>query len=419
MNMMYTRLTSINWRQEAIKISLQNDEMIELIKNTKATRELAPTKTNRADFDELHYGLQKHGDYYELYMFKDGKYYVYSNNSMDSNKNNKDTIGRADRIFEKKFVELNGITLRRAFGFVDKDVKRCIPKQFYYINERYINKYIKASSIDASSQYASGCLGALPDKHTAVYYNKHVDPTPEYPFAFYSSGHIAIYGELDTHDWLYHPLRDHLFRFGTGKYDLLQIPKEEEETYLCKASQYTMDSTWQYFYNAKQSCAKDSEEYNNAKLVMNKTIGQWHNKDKEEKRIMHYEDHGSYQLAHIVAVAIARGNQKILNKLNEIDPIIPLFSCVHICVDGIIYLGDKVFGQEIPEFGKFSQEYINADFLMKGQNVYCVMKNGECVKFKHGSYDLLYGQPIDENKTDFSFTDLDNLSTKTRVKEII
>ena len=59
---MYRRITSINWKKEAIKISLQNDEMVELIKNTRATRELARTKTKRAEFDELHYGLDKHGD---------------------------------------------------------------------------------------------------------------------------------------------------------------------------------------------------------------------------------------------------------------------------------------------------------------------------------------------------------------------
>ena len=103
MNSMYRRITSINWRKEAIKISLQNDEMVELIKNTRATRKLATTKTKRAEFDELHYGLDKHGDYCELYLFKDGKYYIYSNNMMDSNKNIGDSIKRADRIFEDKF----------------------------------------------------------------------------------------------------------------------------------------------------------------------------------------------------------------------------------------------------------------------------------------------------------------------------
>lgn len=113
---MYRRITSINWRKEATKIKLQNEEMIELIKNTRATRELARTKTKRADFDELHYGLDKHGDYCELYMYKDGKYYIYSNNMMDSNKNIDDNLKRADRIFEDKFREFNNITLRRAFG---------------------------------------------------------------------------------------------------------------------------------------------------------------------------------------------------------------------------------------------------------------------------------------------------------------
>lgn len=418
MNIMYKRITSISWKKEATKITLQNDEMVELIKNTKATRKLATTKTKRAEFDELHYGLEKHGDYYELYMFKDGKYYIFSNNSMDISKNEKSEIGRADRLFEKKFIELNGTTLRRAFGFVDKTLKRCIPKQFYFVNERYLNKIVKASSIDASSQYPSGCLGLLPDMHKAIRVKGRVKPNKEFPFAFYASGHIAIYNELDTHNWISHPLRNYLFRLNGEKYGLRQLKDEEDETILMQASDYTMDSTWDYFYNNKKQCTKDTEEYKIAKLIMNKTIGCWHSKDKDEKRIMSYEDHGSYQLAHIVAVAIARGNQKILNKLEEIDNIIPLFSILHICVDGIIYLGDKIYGQDKDEFGKFSQEFVNADFLMKGQNLYCARKDNHCIKFKHSGFDLLDGKFIDEDQ-DFEFSDLDKLSCNVRVGDIV
>ena len=417
MNIMFTRLSSINWNTEAIRKGLKNDEMVALYKNVLATRDLAQTKTNRADYDdELHYNIEVVGDYCRLYMKKDGKYYVFYNNMCDDNKNTDKKVGYADKIFQKKFKELNGVGLQAAFGYVDKDVKRCIPKQFSFCNPRYKDKLVRASSIDASSQYPSGCLGTLPDKHTAVYFDHYVEPNEEYPFAFYSSGHVAIYNELDTHEWLDSPFRNELFRFGNDKYDLHILPKEQEETYLCKASPYTMDSTWQYFYNIKEA-ATNEEEYEQAKLVMNKAIGCWHKKDIDKKVAFTYDDKGSFQLAHIVAVAIARGNQKILNKIKEISPSFPLYSIIHICVDGIIYAGDKIFGQEQSELGKFKQEFSNATFLMRGTNIYCA-RTTHCVKFRHAGYDLLDNKEIDETR-DFEFKDLYNLGCKERMSDLL
>lgn len=243
-NSMYKKIHYINWKKEAIKISLQNDEMLELVKNTRATRKRASTKTKRAEFDELHYGLDQHGDYSELYMFKDGQYYIYSNNMMDSKKNNKDKIEKIDREFDFKFREFTGTTLRKAFGFVDRTLKRCIPKQFYYVNPSYIDKVLIASSIDASSQYPSGCLGRLPDMHKAILVQGRVEPNEEYPFAFYASGHCAEYGVFDTHNWMGHKLAPYLFRMGKDDpYPLRRLLPEEEQTILMKASDYTMDDT--------------------------------------------------------------------------------------------------------------------------------------------------------------------------------
>ena len=181
-----------------------------------------------------------------------------------------------------------------------------------------------------------------------------------------------------------------------------------------KASDYTMDSTWNYFYNIKNSCGKDTEEYKTAKLIMNKTIGCWHRKDKSKKRTMSYDDHGNYQLAHIVAIAIARGNQKILNMIEKIGE----FFVIHVCVDGIIYLGDRKFGIDGSELGVFSQEFINADFEMAGINVYCAKSNDKCIKFKHGGFDLLDGKEINEDQN-FDFSDLYKLSAKEHVGDLL
>ena len=413
-NSMYQKINYINWKTEGCIKVLQNDEMLELVKNTRATRKRASTKTKRAEFDELHYGLDIKGDYMSLYMYENGKYMIYKNNLVDANKNKENKLRKIDYLFDYKFREFNGISLRKAYGFVDKTLKRCIPKQFYYINPKYIDKVFIASSIDASSQYPSGCLGRLPDMHNAILVKGRAKPTEEYPFAFYASGHCAEYGVFDTHDWMGHKLAPYLFRFGKDDpYPLRRLLDEQEETILMKASAYTMDETWRYFYNNKQNMPKGSEDYDLAKLIMNKTIGCWHRKDKDKKSIMTYDDHGSYQLAHIVAIAIARGNQKILNMIERIG----VSYVAHVCVDGIIYLGNTPYGQLEPQLGVFSQEFTGAVFKMKGINVYCARDGEKCVKFKHGGYDLLNGEEIDENR-DFTFQDLDNLSSKERVIDI-
>ena len=70
------------------------------------------------------------------------------------------------------------------------------------------------------------------------------------------------------------------------------------------------------------------------------------------------------------------------------------------------------------ELGLFSQEFLGAKLVMKDINVYCARKNNHCVKFRHGGFELLDGEPIDETK-DFEFADLNKLSCKIRIGDVI
>ena len=415
-NMIFHKIQYINWKYEAKKIILTAEEMKIKLAETFGSRIKANTKTKRSEYTESTYGLETHGDYVELYLFENNEYLIYSTNMVDNKKNENTKVCKPDRLFDFKFRELNNnISIRKAFGFAHRDIKKCIPRQFYYINRRFCNNLYKASAIDASSQYPSGCLGRLPDYHTAIAVKGRAFPTDEYPFAFYASGHCAEKDVFDTHEWLSNPMFPYLFRLDQKEnYAFTPLKDDEELTILMKASEYTMDSTWEYFYANKNSCSKDSPEYEEAKLIMNKTIGSWHRKDKDKKRLMTYDDHGSYQLAHIVAIAIARGNQKILDMVEKIGPQFIL----HICVDGIIYLGDRKFGIDESKLGKFAQEFIGADFVMKDINVYCARQNNHCIKFKHGGFDLYEGSAIDESQ-DFTFDDLNKLSCTQRIGEII
>ena len=90
----------------------------------------------------------------------------------------------------------------------------------------------------------------------------------------------------------------------------------------------------------------------------------------------------------------------------------------HVCVDGIIYLGNRPFGQLEADLGVFTQEFVGACMKIKGINVYCATDGEKCIKFKHGGYDLLYDKEIDETKN-FTFEDLEHLTAKERVGDIL
>ena len=419
MNKMYNTINYIYWKKEATKKVISLEDMKALIKDFQQNRTKALSNTKRSDFTETTYKLDKKGDYYSMYFLKDGKYYIYSTNFVDTKKNTQDNT-RTDRLFDMKFREYNSVSLRVAYGFVDKEFKRNIPRQFYYLNEKYRDKEVLASITDASSQYPSGCYGKLPDSHTMIRLKGRIAPTEEYSFAFYKSGHLAEYGVFDTHNWLDSKFMLNLFRFDKNEdYPLIKLSDDEEETVLMKASQYTMNKTWDYYYNIKTNL-KGTDEYNDAKLVMNKTIGLWHRKDANKKHLFTYDDHGSYQMAHIVAIAIARGNQKILNKIKEIGEI----RILHIAVDGIIYLGDDRQGIPESKIGQFKQtdDDLGLNMMIRDYNAYIGLKFGLCRVFKHGGYDLLGGKPIDDTGqilASLTFDDLYRLSCTQKIKEII
>lgn len=415
MNSMYNRAKYIYWAKEAIRETVSQEDMKNIIKDISCHRKPVNDKTLRSAFTNDTYKIDQHGDYYSLYFYSNGNYYIISSNAKDNSKNlNKNREIRADQLFNKKFTELNGISLRKAFGFMNSTLKRCIPKQFYYLNKAFVNKEFIGSSIDASSQYPSGCLGRLPDAHTAILMKGKIKPNEEYPFAFYASGHCAEYNVFDTHDWLLSKYVYNLFRFDDKEeWPFRPLKDNEEETILMKPSKYTMDSTWNYFYNIKQSYNHNSPDYNTAKLIMNKTIGCWHRKDKDKKSFMTYEDHGSYQLAHIVAIAIGRGNQKILNKVKEIGEV----RVGHICVDGIIYAGSDIQGISESKLGIFAQEFTGAKIKIKDINVYAAEIYDTPIKFKHGSFDLIYGELIDDKL--YNIKDLDYLSRQETLREVI
>ena len=369
-------LTYIFWQKEAVYKRLDQKSWNKMYKDLihKGGKQ-ATSKTLRKDFNDYDYRIRKKGSYCYLYTYNrfDG-YMVYTTNPDDDAKNFRSPEERGKTAFnmvDEKFKELHdGMTIRKAYGYSPIEIKRCIPKSFYYTNERYLGTLLPSvSACDFCSQYPSSGCGPLPDWNTATVHPGTVAPTEEYPFAFYmKSGHIAEYNNFDTHNWLDTFFYKALFRWEEGKIDSFnsKIKPEEDETVLCKASPYRMDDVWEFYYKKRNVDPA-------AKLVMNATIGYMHLKSYKERR-----------LGHVAAVIIARANNKMLNLANRIGH---RFVC-HIVIDGIIYIGDRVFGGNEKALNKLYQEWNDVECYIRGANAYVIQDhNGKILEIKHGSYD--------------------------------
>ena len=372
-------LNYIYWRKEADFIKLDNEAFSKkleyYLKNGISTKDFS----DRGFFldNKNAYSFTKKENYLNLYVIENGRKLVYTTNNFDNTKNSlNDTGTKAIQELTKKFKERTNLTFCKAFGTCSEDIKKCVPKQFVFTNKLYLNKKLRnISSIDGCSWYPAHMRKTLPTAKSSITVSGTVLPTAEYPFAFYiKSGHSAEYKEYDTHEWV-----DSVFApalFVNLEY-IKNVKPEDDITVLMKSSGYDLKEEYEYFYALR----KTNEE---AKLVMNASIGMLHKKN--------YKD---YKYAHLAVVALARANNDHLKMIEKIGA----FNIVHICVDGIIYKGNAVYGEKDKSLGVYHQEFVNCEGFIRGLNAYIIQKNGLNVKIKHGAYNKNSdGTDIDESK---------------------
>lgn len=387
------KLKYINWTQEAQLQKVGCDEFVAIKdKLEDMGGERIKKKTLRKAFFDFDYYLEKTGNWVRLYYKNEkDKYVIVSTNSYDEQKNKRPkSKSGALTIFTKKFRELNGLSnkaLSTAFGTTGAEFKVCIPKQFYYMNKDYIcldKKSWKAgiSGIDDNSHYPSCALGRMPDANTMIEVEGIVEPTDEYPFAFWlESGHSAEKGVYDTRDWT-----EDQFWFPYLFGDRNRMKRScivDKKTVLMKASNYTMDETWKYFYALRK-------EDEGAKLVMNSAIGQMHQRDEGFKR---YKAH---PYAHVAAVILGRANNKHWLKCKEIGS----RQIVSVVVDSIYYKSSKSFGcnQQEKDLGKYVQEFYDCQGAFK--SIMCYMIKGDgYTKIRTSGYNTWNdGRPLNKEE---------------------
>lgn len=407
-------LIYINWLTDATLYRVTTSEFADIYDRLKKEGiEKNGAKTIKREWfeaageDGTAYQLERRKNYLRLLTFSfDEGYRIYSTNTFDESKNDtkgfeyKPTVAFAK--FREEFAKLHGSKdpkfFGRVFGTTPDAFLKNIMRPLYYFNPFYEGKKIKCGSIDRSSAYPADACGALPNANTAVIREGYVEPTEEYPFAFYmKSGHVAEYGRYNSREWISLPFEPNFFQLRDGRPNFSYMEsKDEEETVLMKPAIYTLDEVWEKFYQKKEK-ARSMNEKKLAKAIMVSTIGCWHMTNTMRYYPYHY--------AHLAAIVIARANWRCIEKMREIG----FLRCVHVVVDGIAYAGTDNQGTEEKKLGGWINEAVGCEGYFKGTNLYIIKKGEEVVKERHSGFNFFKDDTPIREKSITRFEDLDNL----------
>lgn len=372
-------LNMVDWKREARREYMLQADYQSRVDLMFKTGHLAESFNNRREWMRPGiFAVERRGYWNHLYIGgPEGVRHIISHELDDSQNRQAQSQGYvqnaghlANKIEQKIFKELNGVDERKAFGYSDPGINKCVPKQLYYINTRWIDKKIKcAGKADYSSHYPANICGPLPNWDKRKMVPGTVDPTPEYPFVFYTqSGFIAEYNRLDTHQWLNEDLVLDLF----GK-NYTKVDPDKDVSIMCPASKYTLDSTIEKLYIMKSR--GESIDGMSAKEVLVSSIGYKHLTGEFNTR---------NRLYHLAAICIARANQRMVDLYNKYSK-----SILQIIVDSVIYMGPTEIGIKEKRLGELHQEITNHSFIMRGANQYMFIDpvTGECSSHAHSGFD--------------------------------
>lgn len=386
-NEKYIRFKSDRYVNDSRKISKK--EFYSSIKALLNDYKQITHTTIKSCFKVGNFALTEKGAYLRL-TWRDNKgFHQRYTNFKDDNKN-KSNNTNALGIVIKDFNKRNNISFNKAFGSTEQCFKRCVIGLFHYDNPLYhtntINRLTNVGKLDFSSHFPSCACGLLPDANTAIKVNGIVEPTVEYPFAFYiNSGFVAEYKQYNTRDWYDTVYSDSLFK-GEGRIYKVH-PEIEEVTILMKASKYNIEPEMMYYYEQKLTLLKGSKERDDAKLVLLKIIGQLEMNDSK--------NYIKYPYAHLAAIIKARAVAKMLKLIDKVGE----DNVVQIIVDGLIFRNDNKLhlGDKTEYLGSLQEEFFQAYGKFRGHNQYVLQENNK-TDICHASYDIDIGIDISKWK---------------------
>ena len=372
-------LLYINWQKDAERINVSIDEGDILLDHYKEIGIKAKTKTCLREWKTPNtYSVEKKGFWTWLYVNTGERLKIFSWHIGDDTKNdgskwrNKGKI--AMQVLNAKFKSRTGKSLYQIFGYSTDVLRKCVGKAPYFTSRRHLDKVIRGVyKVDYSSNYPFNMRGKLPTIHGAMIVPGVVEPSEEFPFAFYlSTGHSAELGRYDTRKWNEYKFGFQLLinKDGTLKYSDIS---EEDQTLLCPIASIELTPEMEHFYDIKKKADVNSTEYEEAKHIMNNAIGYMHPATNRQ----------SYRLFHVAAVAINRAGQQMLELLENVDA----DNVLHVAVDGVITKGKLIRTDSELKLGALKSEIEGADFIMRGNGAYMFFdKDGSCIECKHGGY---------------------------------
>ena len=370
----YHKKTYINHKKEAEKIRVNHKEFEEILKDiiSKNYTQIKPTTLRKSVKNNSFSCCCRSKKLLSLMIYENDKSIKNYITNLKDSKNNKQESPMP--IIKSEFLARTGKSLKAAFGNTEQYFKICVPQPLYYKSILYPD-YIKIKNVsveDFSSHYPAAAVELLPNANTAKKVYKYVKPDEEYRFAFYpETGHIAVYNEFDTHNYAINQkifgaqeTKDRLFKTNYSKHETYTILMKAADEKLVELSKH---------YNIKNTFDKDTDEYQKAKLVLNKFIGMFE---------MNYESgYKTAPYAHLAAVIKWRANIKMFNLINKIGE----ENIIQVIVDGIIHKG-KAVGSTEKKLGNLITEAENAELIQRGISQYIVF--GEKVIKKHQGLDL-------------------------------
>lgn len=275
--------------------------------------------------------------------------YKYMNSQLTSDEQNDGITGaycydRVNEMFKKQY----GLSIFNAFSGrkyrkLYFDIKHCVPKQpHYFVETDVIDKGYKA---DVSSAFPTQAVKSLPRFDDCQILDGRIEPTEEYPFAFYlKSHHLKIFNELDSRDFENKFYLEYYYKVYNDF-----VPENMEKTVLCKKSEYSFDKIMKKLYNNRKINTEN-------KKIMNAFIG-----------VLHYNTNP--QCSHIAACIIARCVKDMCERakiLEEQGNKVYLIS-----TDSILWRGNPSDVATDEKFmGSFTMEEKNIRFCVRGCNCY-------------------------------------------------
>lgn len=263
--------------------------------------------------------------------------------------------------------------------------KECVPVQIQFMNPGYIGKIVEGVyKADVSSAFPTQIMRDLPTLHDCKIVSGKVEPSEEYPFAFYTkSHHIKTLDGYDSHE-----LKSWFYREYYECDD--KVKDADETTILCKKMSEKHHTA---LAKAFKDCYDHRKDNDFNKFVMNASIG-------------YFQRNKNPMLSFISAIVILRCNIDMLRRCNQLEK--EGNTILFIATDSIAWKG-KLSPVAVDEkyLGSFTYEGKNIRFLGYSSKVYQWENNkGECT--------TKYSGVKKEVSSKYKFGDLLHMEIKER-----